>query len=1300
MKLLHFIVLVAFLAHHVPLIEGHPIQNSTDPLRPTLPYLLNGSDIWNRLKRDSEDENLKSSVTKLEILARITNAIYLQQSLISGSIPPDAFISELLHFGSIKPSDISSLDLKKIQVALDSVKNFPTEMKVSMNVENAENAILHLDTVVKSVKGLGEITMWNGADVKTEIDELAKNGMTPKVVTKLSDSCSSWKYLHGVLSDDSQLANSKSDFHRLIAPLTTIKSAANDLSSIKSYWTSTKYTSASDMLDLIVQAKKVSVAVGQSMHATKSDVDTYLAYFDSIQTNLTPLKSKPFDVIRNLLTARKMSTNHRTFKHTFGLPGGSSGLSKIHEDLSNPWFREVIDSPSWRKSLDKLIGLTGSFKKIDGVLDSSEMKEQLDPVVVFLDQLDHVISSSDQMKTGLQLTYGCQQPSVSGQSDLIVDQIAAHLAEIDRMVSEIPKQVQDVIKYLNDHKDLASMCDEVIEICKEAETSPNINEVVTKFKDYKNLKDLTKHIGKIGELSMPPKIQDKADAVKALNWTELTIYHDYQKANSDFFKCLQKDELTTVLKIVALVKAIRSPNPTLTASMDSGLTAIKKIADTKTDLKTLETSILAQKGFKSPETDQLALLKDSSKHSMTIGLAVQGVSGMKNVLEKKQDLERLQKVKKVIEKQKNKKSLGPEDVANLDSLLKMIDGIQKMLMSLNTFKGSVKPSMTLLDHSNIFQKAKSVSGVSGNFQKVRTTVAKVIGMMKDPNEKKTLEDVGKILEDLDSLEMDFAKFQKPFDGSKETLEVLDSFFKELVGSAGSQKSEDLSFFTIILAIIGILIIVALITLAVFLLRGPYRYIFNSLWIFGKYDYREIVINYYHTEIEDYSSANKKNWDPEDYTPEFKAFKKFFMASFQYFNTENNMDPKLLFQENSKESLGNEPLVAKTRVRIRGKRFKTDYYPANYVRLPDRRVLIVGQSPLNGAFCKLHEKEATVEKFWIMVWQEKSKDIFMVSAMFYDKRAIVPYEAYFPAVKGEKKKYGDIVIECLEDGMPGKEEEVPRKALYSRKLSVKIGKSISFTVNHHWMPWTPGTVPHVQKDVAVVVKKILSLPKNNRPIIHCGDGLNESGTIVYIAYCINYLEVYKKVDMNKCLLKTRASRTDVIQNPRSYGLCSYVMAEYYVNNPDDIIDPKLRAKYDYLVAGWKDMIAPPPESKEAEKKKTVTKKADEPEEVSIASGREEFFRQKKIWDAKQEKKEQRAALENQRKENRENPVIDEDLNRAYLVLFITECKKQMDQEKTAREKSQHESKKSLKTLATQASETQVTTNELTKTMEAP
>ncbi|CAO4363229.1 unnamed protein product [Caenorhabditis nigoni] len=1298
-------VLLAFWILHVP---AHPIQNSTDSLRPTLPYPypLNDSDIWNRFRRNSGDDHLQSDVVKLQKIARITNAIYLQQSLISGSIPPDVLISELLHFGSIKPSDISSLDLKKIQDALNSVKDLPEKIKVDS--ENKYYEVFHLDTVVKRVKGLGDINDWKVDDVKTEIEDLAKNGITPTVVSDLHSSAKDWDANYQKPGADP--TTDAVVLKLLINPLTTIKSAAKDLASFKSYWTSTKYTSASDMLDPIVQAKNVSVTIGRSKFATKSDADTYLAYFDSIQTHLKSLKTGPFDVIRNLLAARILSTNHRTFKHTFGLPGGSSDLSKIHQDLSNQWFREVIDSPSFQKALEKLIGLAGSFKKIHEGLGSDDIRNQLNPIFILLDHIDHVVSNSDQVKKGLELTYGCQKPALTGQSGGIVDQIAKHLEEIDRMVSEMNANTQAVIEYLNNHKDIESMCDEVIKICEEAKTATDIQTVVTKFKEYKNLNALTDQIEQIVPLAAAvvdaqdlksknakTTIKEEADAVKNLNWTELITYHDYQKANSDFFRCLQKDELTTALETMALVKTIRSPNPTLTASMYSGVTVIKKIAGTKTDLKSLETSILAQKGFKSPETDQLSLLKDSSKHSMTIGLAVQGVSGMKNVLEKKQDLERLQKVKKVIEKQKKHKSLGPEDVANLDSLLKMIDGIQKMLQSLNSFKGALKPSKTLLDHSDIFQKAKSVVGVPGNFKSFWITVDKVA---KDSNQKSELEDVAKILEDLDSLEMDFAKFQKPFDGSKATLEVLDSFFKELMLSAGSQKSEDLDFFTIILAIIGILIIVSLIILAVFLLRGPYRYIFNSLWIFGKYDYREIVINYYHMEIEDYANANKKNWDPEDYTPEFKAFKKFFMAIFPYFNTENNMDPKLLFKENPKESLGNEPLVANTRVRIRGKRFKTDYYPANYLRLPDRRVLIVGQSPMHGDFCNLHEKEPTVEKFWIMVWQEKSKDIFMVHTSFYDKNGIVPYEAYFPRVKGEKMKFGDIVIECLEDGMPEKKEELPLKALYSRKLSVKIGKSISFTVNHHWMLWKPGTIPKNQKDVAVVVKKILSLSRNNRPIIHCGDGISESGTIAYIAYCINYLEVYKKVDMNKCLLKTRASRTDVIQNPCSYGLCSYVMAEYYVNNPDDITDPKLRAKYDYLIAGWKDMIAPPPESKEAEKKKTVIKKAEEPDEVSIASGREEFYQKKKIWDAKQEKRDQRRALENQRKENRENPVIDEDILAPYLVIFLKGRKEQIDQEKTAREKSHHESKKSLKTLATQASETQVTANELTKTMEAP
>ncbi|PIC54029.1 hypothetical protein B9Z55_003457 [Caenorhabditis nigoni] len=1195
MSQIWFFVLLALWAPYVP---AHPIQNSTD-----FPRSHNDADIWNRLRRNSGDAHLQTDVTKLQKIARITNAIYLQQSLISGSIPPDVLISELLHFGSIKPSDISSFDLQKIQISLDSLKDLPSKIQIQDGRNKFTEGLMEsLENIVKEAEGLGDINDWKVEDLEKEIEDLAKNGMTPTVVQNLYGAAKEWDSNYQRPGTDP--STDAAFLKILIKPLTTIKSASQDLAPIKSYRTSTKYTSLSEILEPLVHAENTINGYSKNSAVakiTKAQIDQYLTYFDSVQTHLASVKDVQgsLDVIRSLLTARQTTNNHRKVQHTFGLPGGSSDVSRISQDLGDDWIRRVVNTSSLTSALNKLTSLSGIFKQVEDVLESSQVKDQMDQFLEFFKKISELISRSGQLKDKIKVTYECQTPNSNLSATQSIQELAEKLRNIDKMFDDQRTLTDTLKQYLNEHPEIVSMCEEVIVICKEAETSQNINDVVTKFKNYKNLETLRIFIDKIFKLSGAvvnvqdfnknepsiSTIQEEAEEAKE-KLPEVITYHKELIKFTDYFKCLQSDDMRVVLSTVALVKNIRTPDPNLPKIMDSGFSGIKNIVDTKKHLKALEKSILDQKGFKSDETDALALLKDASKHSRTIGLAVQGITNMRIILENKDQLDRLQKAKNAIEKHQRTLK-NPKDRENVKSLLQTIDGIQKSLLSLDTFKGSVKPnpSTTLSDHSDIFQKAKLVSGLSENFQNIRNTVEKLKEVVTDSDEKKTLEDVGDILKMLDSMEMSFAKFHKSFDDSKSTLEALTTFFllfasrMAAVLAAKTKKEEEeakkinyLLYGSFLL--LGILFIGCVLGLVFGGRRiyRTYRYRINKIlekclgrwWKrfrpWKKSDYSSLILKQVALKSRNHVLLNKKNWTADMYNPESKHLGLLLSDKFEVDNAKTwSAGKKMkLMPANNSESFGGVPLLQKTRVKLRGygKRFESDYYHANYLTLPNRRKLILGQTPLHGAH-GLKNKSDTAEKFWWMVYQEKSQQVFMFNPLAYDSNGVVVYDAYYPEKKDETKTFGDITVKCVE------ETKKLFKLIDRRLLELTVGNSKPVIIKHYQLAfWNPGRLTENPPLFVKLMGLILDPNQKTTPILHCADGISESGTIGFIAYSITQVLVFKKFDMFEALAGTRKCRAEAVLNKYNFAFSLNIVIEYFIVKSD-----RKSADYIYIISGY-------------------------------------------------------------------------------------------------------------------------------------
>ena len=353
-------------------------------------------------------------------------------------------------------------------------------------------------------------------------------------------------------------------------------------------------------------------------------------------------------------------------------------------------------------------------KKVEDVLKEPSLGPNLVPLMRIFDSVNQLASEEGNIKTGITAAQNCKLPDSQSSTFPDLTSLKTPLEKIDTIFNSYTQLVGQLIDAVT-APGLAETCDEFIAITNGGGTAEN----VFKFRNHTKFKQLKEDIAKIYQIvDNINKVEEsttiQAEAQKAQQ--AVTVLDTVQKSvtpYAGYFKCLQviqdfhfqmiifhfqnNEGLKLLIAAHEKVKAIRTVDPNRSSSLDSGLEVMKKVAGTSEDLKKLKKSIDGMKGVTNAEIDGLKALPDPGKHSKTIGSAVQGVSNMKNALEKKSDLDALvgglDVVKKYQSKMKQKE---------LDALMKLKPTFDSMYKSLTTFESSVtapKTTTTLADQS-------------------------------------------------------------------------------------------------------------------------------------------------------------------------------------------------------------------------------------------------------------------------------------------------------------------------------------------------------------------------------------------------------------------------------------------------------------------------------------------------------------------------------------------------------------------------------------------------------------------------
>ncbi|KAF1771496.1 hypothetical protein GCK72_003323 [Caenorhabditis remanei] len=1181
MKLLLLVLLVA-TTQPLPIRS----KDSEDAFYPVRHVYRNANDSNLRAYRSPGDK-LKSSLEHLKMIARVTNGIYLQHALASGSIPADKLISELLHFGNVTITQIAGIEMSKVQKSVEMLKALPGSLlNPNPDVADIELTLGTIQEILGAIDGLGDVGMRPRAkEFDAFMTTLSKTDVVIQVVADFERKMHSWNGAHQEIKTVTAINRAQISFEDIFHVANITKTCLPSLQSTLPLWKYKEFKSAAEGLEpsmRLVDAINITDENILNLVRTTKQWTPYSEYLNGVLSQLNTMRSSysEFQNVYDLLMARK-SPRSRLVEHAAGFSDGVSDIVSISVDLADPWMKSVVKSDELTIALNGLKSLEVVAKKIEDSLKSPDLLSDITPLFENLDLLNKFALDTDNIKTGV--TQGQTAPAASPfnleskpvtEANDILEGIDEKFAQLEALV---PKLIQAVSV-----PGLAEMCDAIIKVYETIKDSKDVTaftKAYTDFKDMSKLKNLVDNIyGIVANITAVQKPRTiKGDAARyVFRTSQLDTYHSTAKTKANIFEHYQNSPgLKSLIKAQSEIERIRKLDQTVLNSFDKGMEVVKTVAGTSDDLKKLRTTIEAVNGVKSKEIDGLEELKEAGRHSKTIGLAVRGISSMKNVLEMKSDVVDLARNIDVIGQYK-KDVKDSEDVRDLDSLVKIADATEKMLKSLDTLESTVtiSTSTVLADQAAIFEKAKMITGVNGDYKKILASVMRMesesSGMSSQDQFK--VNHVKESLEKMDEMDLDFASYQLSFTASKASLVVLDEFFdryfQRMTGIDSGNKKEvkkDMTLLFVGGGLLGTVLILAIIHLILFKCASdkfftiyPFLLPQPNWWLpKDTVSYLRIVVTAMHTKIEEYRNNNLQNQKGDFVGQDFYNFFKGSYISYCVAFDEPSGDK--LLEIDSQDSRCQEPIIKATMPKLTGygTRFTNASFDANLFTLPYKKEWYITETPVGSSA----DKNSTIEKFWWLVMQKKSKMVVMFGLKEKGKDSPPGHLKYFPLKKGEKLELVGLTLECLEC-------QKDKNGLLYRKISGQFGGK-KFTVTHYFFyNWE---ISKTNKDTRDLLIKLLktALSQKSPLVVHCETGRQQSSTFALAAHLITSVFKLKQFDLKASLLALKSSRYHSVTAPCQFACSSILAMEYFATNLEvkDFNDQKMRSRYVTHQASW-------------------------------------------------------------------------------------------------------------------------------------
>ena len=147
-------------------------------------------------------------------------------------------------------------------------------------------------------------------------------------------------------------------------------------------------------------------------------------------------------------------------------------------------------------------------------------------------------------------------------------------------------------------------------------------------------------------------------------------------------------------------------------------------------------------------------------------------------------------------------------------------------------------------------------------------------------------------------------------------------------------------------------------------------------------------------------------------------------------------------------------------------------------------------------------DSTVNDFWVMVWQEKSPGIVMLTKTFDYIRVMSSH--YWPSFSREET-YGDIRIRLVEEDSYAC--WIKRRLVLTRGGETRSIAHFQFTEWPGYSSPNSGALLHFQRMLDTDFKMS---PLSGSPVVHCHDGGGRSGVFLMLDANIQLMQVSSQV----------------------------------------------------------------------------------------------------------------------------------------------------------------------------------------------
>ncbi|PIC37416.1 hypothetical protein B9Z55_016052 [Caenorhabditis nigoni] len=1030
--------------------------------------------------RSVRNANQKSQdfLNHTSIVAHIANGISIQSGLMNGKLKIEDVVGELLNFGSVPFSDIDKFNPSSITALTSKLK----KMKSSLDskLEDHEDQVLAWNDLIEQSKTVGDVeSSLQGSDYFPNLVTFHQEFNFDSLEVPETSLTNTEKKLKDIedksTSDPSWQKIILSEFTTLDIQLTGISDAINVFE---------KSVKALNGYQFLKEGPSLLEPVEKMIHLIKTRGSFQISFTDESKTAVgntlglvlglsedSKTASKGIQTANDLSESISVPRTHQK-KFTSGFSNGLSDLKLLEMESRAPLVAkmtgvEVERLGNLAKGLEPLFKVQEQLNGL-GVKLKTILSRKIRLSISDFKTLSNYLSNLDSSSSGV---VGSLLEALNQCNKVTI--LAPNAYESSEKVVETAKKLKALLENANaalkglDTNQVKTTMDGVMKSLGfqdfAADPSKDIDSVMNNIKNKNGFKDIRETI---------KQLKTRFENIpKSLKGEVKTMIDDSTKLNTfneevDVHKCLQNlaDDSAKVSLGVLAAQKIRKLESEEIKNVETAVSAISEVSKGLSVLKRIPSTMNQET---KDVTTSINEFPDSIAQSKVIG---QSVASLHNAYD----------LKKMESQFAQLSSVGPSVTAeirkiqNPDERKKVekqwgdhksdISKIQKSLSDIKSFDSKIPASNTIGQLGNSLKNLVSISSAKINVKEKSKSLEFLISHDKiDPKVKSELEESLKILEELETLDLDFSSHKTQFQNAPNAFNAFHDFLKNFLEMDHSKKDEEQGMtMTIIFISVGIILLLGI-------LAGSITY---YLLVYKVNKIKKAVMDF----IKENRLINKKEAKERHNQGVLK------LIGIRITGKEKRYK---LIPKNKKTWLS-APLNPDTRVIVKD---EVDPYHATKIITRSNKVYVAAEDPYGDS--RSGRRANTCDEFWNLIMDQESE--FIVSCAAYAD------DVYYEHDANEVKEFERFKITTKTKTAFIKDKVTCREL----EVEDKTGVYPTRTIKHfHFLKWRLKMILTEHEPVFEVLKVVNTSTKP--VIVHCLHGTDN--TMVFIGLQYVYEEV--------------------------------------------------------------------------------------------------------------------------------------------------------------------------------------------------